>query len=67
MLRPVEAGQPRSGVSSGLFAMRDGIGATAARQQHRQYRRLCAATGIFTAWFGEVGVLYATGVMTVWL
>ena len=23
------------------------------------------ATGIFTAWFGEVGVLYATGVMTV--
>src|SRR6201986_722893 len=23
------------------------------------------ATGVFTAWFGEVGVLYATGVMTV--
>src|SRR5437660_12806402 len=23
------------------------------------------ATGILTAWFGEVGVLYATGVMTV--
>ena len=23
------------------------------------------ATGIFTAWFGDVGVLYATGVMTV--
>ena len=23
------------------------------------------ATGIFTAWFGEVGVLYATAVMTV--
>src|SRR3954465_2015802 len=22
------------------------------------------ATGVFTAWFGEVGVLYATGVMT---
>jgi len=40
------------------------IGALLLGKQFRQYRRLALATGIFTAWFGEVGVLYATGVMT---
>src|SRR5882672_1128816 len=61
MLRLSKQGNSEAGVVSSLFAMRAlllgnniaNIGASAL------------ATGIFTAWFGEVGVLYATGVMTV--
>src|SRR5689334_9448280 len=54
MLRLSKQGNSEAGVVSSLFAMRERmIGASAL------------ATGIFTAWFGEVGVLYATGVMTV--
>src|SRR3978361_1026906 len=54
MLRLSKQGNSEAGVVSNLFANNiANIGASAL------------ATGIFTAWFGEVGVLYATGVMTV--
>jgi len=62
MLRLTKQGNREAGVVSTLFAMRERmIGALLLGNNIAT----ALATGIFTAWFGEVGVLYATGVMTV--
>src|SRR5256714_5455011 len=66
MLRLSKQGNRDAGVVSGLFAMRDRlIGALLLGNNIANIGASALATGIFTAWFGEVGVLYATGVMTV--
>src|ERR1700678_3686194 len=55
-----------SGVVSSLFAMRERlIGALLLGNNIANIGASALATGIFTVWFGEVGVLYATAVMTV--
>jgi len=52
--------------SRGCFAMRERmIGALLLGNNITNIGASALATGIFTAWFGDVGVLYATGVMTV--
>src|SRR5437588_9344213 len=66
MLRLAKQGNREAGVVSNLFAMRDRlIGALLLGNNIADIGASALATGIFTAWFGEVGVLYATGVMTV--
>src|SRR6202048_5501728 len=66
MLRLSKQGNREAGVVSGLFAMRERmIGALLLCNNIANIGASVLATGIFTAWFGEVGVLYATGVMTV--
>src|SRR5256886_17351222 len=66
MLRLSKQGNREAGVVSSLFAMRDRlIGARLLGNNIANIGASALATGIFTAWFGEVGVLYATGVMTV--
>src|SRR6201746_2653946 len=66
MLRLSKQGNRDAGVVSSLFAMRERmIGALLLGNNIANIGASVLATGIFTAWFGEVGVLYATGVMTV--
>src|SRR6202049_4618961 len=66
MLRLSKQGNREAGVVSSLFAMRERmIGALLVGNKIANIGASALATGIFTAWFGEVGVLYATGVMTV--
>jgi Mg2+/Co2+ transporter CorB len=66
MLRLEKQGNRDAGVVSSLFAMRERmIGALLLGNNIANIGASALATGIFTAWFGEVGVLYATGVMTV--
>src|SRR5258708_4184775 len=66
MLRLSKQGNREAGVVSSLFAMRERmIGALLLGNNIANIGASALATGIFTAWFGEVGVLYATGVMTV--
>src|SRR5712691_1532862 len=66
MLRLSKHGNRDAGVVSSLFAMRERmIGALLLGNNIANIGASALATGIFTAWFGEVGVLYATGVMTV--
>src|SRR5271154_1315403 len=66
MLRLSKQGNSEAGVVSSLVAMRDRmIGALLLGNNIANIGASALATGIFTAWFGEVGVLYATGVMTV--
>src|SRR6201989_1987401 len=66
MLRLSKQGNSEAGVVSSLFAMRERmIGALPLSNNVANLGASALATGIFTAWFGEVGVLYATGVMTV--
>jgi len=67
MLAAFQAGQYRSRAwCRSLFAMRERmIGALLLGNNIANIGASALATGIFTAWFGEVGVLYATGVMTV--
>src|SRR5436305_7482319 len=66
MLRLSKQGNSEAGVVSSLFAMRERpIGARRLGNNLANIGASALATGIFTAWFGEVGVLYATGVMTV--
>src|SRR4030095_5989248 len=66
MLRLSKQGNREAGVVSSLFAMRERmIGALLLGTKRANIGASALATGIFTAWFGEVGVLYATGVMTV--
>src|SRR3981189_3290676 len=66
MLRLSKQGSTEAGVVSSLFAMRERmIGALLLGNNIANIGASALATGIFTAWFGEVGVLYATGVMTV--
>src|SRR6202167_4846773 len=66
MLRLSKQGNHDADVVSSLFAMRERmIGAVLLGNNIANIGASVLATGIFTAWFGEVGVLYATGVMTV--
>ncbi|MBC7578471.1 HlyC/CorC family transporter [Tardiphaga sp.] len=66
MLRLSKQGNREAGVVTGLFAMRGRmIGALLLGNNISNIAASALATGLFTAWFGDVGVLYATGVMTV--
>src|ERR1700744_2095517 len=66
MLRLSKQGNSDALFVSRLFAMRERmIGALLLGNNITNIGASALATGIFTAWFGDVGVLYATGVMTV--
>src|SRR6201746_996460 len=66
MLRLSKQGSGEAGVVSSLFAVRERmIGALLLGNNIANIGASALATGIFTSWFGEVGVLYATAVMTV--
>jgi Mg2+/Co2+ transporter CorB len=66
MLRLAKQGNHDAEVASGLVAMRERlIGALLLGNNVANIGASALATGIFTAWFGEVGVLYATAVMTI--
>src|SRR5258708_16091530 len=66
MLRLSKQGNREAAVVSSLFAMRERmIGALLLGNNIANIGASALATGISTAWFGEVGVLYATIVMTV--
>ena len=66
MLRLSKQGNSDAAVVSSLIGMRERlIGALLLGNNIANIGASALATGIFTAWFGEVGVLYATGVMTV--
>jgi Mg2+/Co2+ transporter CorB len=65
MLRLSKQGNREAGVVSSLIGMRERlIGALLLGNNIANIGASALATGIFTAWFGEVGVLYATAVMT---
>ncbi|MBR0692112.1 HlyC/CorC family transporter [Bradyrhizobium lablabi] len=66
MLRLSKQGNGEAAVVSKLFDMRERlIGALLLGNNIANIGASALATGVFTAWFGEVGVLYATAVMTV--
>jgi Mg2+/Co2+ transporter CorB len=66
MLRLSKHGVKEADVVSSLIAMRERlIGALLLGNNIANIGASALATGIFTSWFGDVGVLYATGVMTV--
>src|SRR5215470_15385113 len=66
MLRLAKQGNREAMVVSRLIAMRERlIGALLLGNNIANIGASALATGIFTAWFGEVGVLYATAMMTV--
>src|SRR6201747_617563 len=66
MLRLSKQGNSEAGVVTSLMAMRERmIGALLLGNNITNIGASVLATGVFTAWFGEIGVLYATGVMTV--
>jgi Mg2+/Co2+ transporter CorB len=66
MLRLSKQGNSDAAVVSDLVGKRERlIGALLLGNNIANIGASAIATGIFTAWFGEVGVLYATGVMTV--
>src|ERR1700723_1923329 len=66
MLRLSKQGNSDAVAVSSLFAMRERmIGALLLGNNIANIGASVLATGMFTSWFGEVGVLYATGVMTV--
>src|SRR6202795_638861 len=66
MLRLSKQGNPDAGVVSSLLGVRERlIGALLLGNNIANIGASALATGIFTAWFGELGVLYATAVMTV--
>ncbi|MGY3620043.1 HlyC/CorC family transporter [Bradyrhizobium sp. USDA 10063] len=66
MLRLSKQGNRDAGVVSSLFNMRERlIGALLLGNNIANIGASALATGILTAWFGDVGVLYATAVMTV--
>jgi Mg2+/Co2+ transporter CorB len=65
MLRLSKQGNREAPVVSSLLAMRERlIGALLLGNNIANIGASALATSIFTAWFGEVGVLYATAVMT---
>src|SRR5579885_60987 len=65
MLRLSKQGNADAAIVSGLSEMRERlIGALLLGNHIANIGASALATGIFTAWFGDVGVLYATGVMT---
>src|SRR6201992_2115440 len=66
MLLLSKQGNQDAAIVSGLSAMRERlIGALLLGNNIANIGASALATGIFTEWFGQVGVLYATGVMTV--
>src|SRR5579872_5289272 len=66
MLRLSKQGNQDAAIVTSLSAMRNRlIGALLLGNNIANISASALATGIFTAWFGEVGVLYATAVMTV--
>jgi Mg2+/Co2+ transporter CorB len=66
MMRLTKQGNRDAAVVSSLFAMRERmIGALLLGNNIANIGASALATGLFTAWFGEFGVLYATVVMTV--
>ncbi len=66
MLRLEKQGSRQAANVNWLLSMRDRmIGALLLGNNIANIGASALATGVFTAWFGEVGVLYATGVMTV--
>jgi Mg2+/Co2+ transporter CorB len=66
MLRLSKQGNQDAEIVSNLSAMRERlIGALLLGNNIANIGASALATGIFTVWFGEVGVLYATAVMTV--
>src|SRR5438552_5177860 len=66
MLRLTKQGNREAAVVTGLLAMRERmIGALLLGNNITNIGASALATGLFTAWFGEFGVLYATAVMTV--
>jgi Mg2+/Co2+ transporter CorB len=65
MLRLAKQGNSEAAVVCELFGMRERlIGALLLGNNIANIGASALATGILTGWFGEVGVLYATGVMT---
>jgi len=66
MLRLSKQGNTDAGIVSRLIGMRERmIGALLLGNNIANIGASALATGVFTAWFGDVGVLYATAVMTV--
>ncbi len=66
MLRLQKQGSREAGIVAYLLNARERmIGALLLGNNIANIGASALATGIFTAWFGEVGVLYATGIMTV--
>src|SRR6476620_3241373 len=66
MLRLSKQGNRQAAIVSELLDMRERlIGALLLGNNIANIGASALATGIFTTWFGEIGVLYATGVMTV--
>jgi Mg2+/Co2+ transporter CorB len=66
MLRLQKQGSHQAGVVAHLLSIRERmIGALLVGNNLANIGASALATGVFTAWFGEVGVLYATGVMSV--
>src|ERR1700731_844787 len=66
MLRLSKLGNRDASVVTSLFAMRERlIGALLLGNNIANIGASALATGVFTTWFGEVGVLYATAVMTI--
>lgn len=66
MLRLAKQGNREAAVVASLFAMRERmIGALLLGNNITNIGASALATGLFTAWFGDLGVLYATAVMTV--
>ena len=66
MLRLSKQGNSDADVVSSLIEMRQRlIGALLLGNNIANIGASALATGIFTTWFGEVGVLYATAVMTI--
>ncbi|WP_424628545.1 HlyC/CorC family transporter [Bradyrhizobium sp. SYSU BS000235] len=66
MLRLQKQGSHEAGIVAYLLNTRERmIGALLVGNNLANIGASALATGVFTAWFGEVGVLYATGVMSV--
>src|SRR3979490_3325592 len=66
MLRLSKQGNREADLVTRLIALREPlIGALLLGNNIANIGASALATGIFTAWFGEVGVLYASAVMTV--
>jgi len=66
MLRLAKQGSRQAAHVNWLLSVRDRmIGALLLGNNIANIGASALATGVFTAWFGEVGVLYATAVMTV--
>jgi Mg2+/Co2+ transporter CorB len=66
MLRLATQGRGDALIVAGLMDRRERmIGALLLGNNIANIGASALATGVFTAWFGDIGVLYATGVMTV--